>query len=99
MEMKLNFMIFFPNEAKNFYQRFRAKPRREQGFNKKYPGQSVVPQLAQLVRQTIIPFTGRPIDISSERSREFGVEVLPAIAPYLDVNSKEYIQHRAPRGI
>src|SRR5690348_9031351 len=99
MEMKLYFMIFFPNEAKNFRERFRTKPRREQGFNKKYPGQSVVPQLAQLVWQAIISLAGRAVDIPPEGCREFGVEVLPAIAPYLDVNSKEYIQHQATRGI
>jgi hypothetical protein len=53
----------------------------------------VVPQLTQLIRQAIIPFTGRPVDIPSECAGESGIKILPTIAPYLDVNSKEYIQH------
>lgn len=82
VQVQLYFMIAsFLYQFEDFREGFRPKPGREEGLNEEHFRQAVLSQLMQLIRQTVITPGSGTINIPLKCAGEFGVNVLPTIAP------------------
>ncbi len=93
VQMQLDFLPAFAYQSDNFFQRLAAESRREQGLDEENPFQPVFAEYLHGVGQPEIAACRLAIDIPPEGVREFFVEVVPTVAPDLDIDRKEDVKH------
>jgi hypothetical protein len=93
VQMQLHFLLGILDQPYDLFERLQSEALGKQGLDEKHTDEAMLIEQAQLEGKAVV--SSRSQDIPSETVREPAVHVVPAIAPYLDVDRKINRKHAA----